>query len=92
VPRKCGSGHNNKKEEVMRKNRCMEAVIRELRQAGIDFQIEHGSKHPRICFVLNSRRQFYVVPFSTSTRNSHKDGRAGIRRMLRQQQINGAQP
>jgi hypothetical protein len=68
----------------MRRNHCLEAVTTELRQAGIDFQIEKGRKHPKVRFVLNGRNQLYVVPFSTSTRNSHKDARCGVRRLLRQ--------
>lgn len=67
----------------MRRNPCLEAVTAELRQVGIDFQIEHGSKHPKVRFVLHGRRWLYVVPFSTSTRNAHKDARAGVRRLLR---------
>jgi hypothetical protein len=76
-------GIGKPEETVMRRNHCLEAVAKELRQAGIDFQIEQGCKHPRVCFVLNGRPQLYVIPFSTSTRNSYKDARAGVRRLLR---------
>ena len=36
-----------------RKNACLQAVMGDLRQAGIDFQVERGSKHLQVRFELN---------------------------------------
>ncbi len=62
----------------------MEAVTRELRQAGVTYQIEHGGKHLKIRYTLNGRSGMYVVAVSTSDWRAHKRARAGIRRLLRQ--------
>jgi hypothetical protein len=67
----------------MRRNRCVDAVTDELRQAGIDFQIERN-KHVKIRFTLNGRNEMCVVALSASDWRAHKQARSYIRRVLRQ--------
>jgi hypothetical protein len=66
------------------RDEIVDAVTRELQLAGVDYQIEHGSKHPRIRFVLNGKSQFYVTPRYSGNWRLRTHARTGIRRVLRQ--------
>lgn len=63
---------------------CLDAVTTELRAAGVDYQVEHGGKHPQVRFALNGRSMMCTVPFSASDWRAHRNARAGVRRLLRQ--------
>jgi len=71
----------------MRKNLCLQVVTDELRQAGVDYQVEHGGKHLRVSFVLNGRAMLCTVSVSTAYWDAHRNARAGIRRIPRQAAI-----
>ena len=70
--------------KMKRKNLCLQAVTDELRQAGIDFQIEHGSKHLLVRFAVHGRPMMCTVSVSTSNWNAHLNARGNVHRLLRQ--------
>jgi len=53
------------------KNMCLDAVTDELRQAGVDYQVEHG-RHLQVRFELNGRSISCTVPLSASDSRAHR--------------------
>jgi len=59
VPRECGMAVQLKGGiDMNKRDICIEAVTQELRAAGLDYQIAHGEKHPRVTFTLNGQQRF----------------------------------
>ena len=74
----------------MRRNMCLGAVTTELREAGIDYQVERG-RHLRVRFELNGRSIACTVAVSSSDWRAHRNARSNVRRLLRQAATDGAE-
>lgn len=68
----------------MAKTTIVDVVVAEIVACGLDHEVEHGGKHPKVRFFVKGRRYTYVVPGSTSDYRSALNCRAGIRRLIRQ--------
>jgi hypothetical protein len=69
------------------RNVCIDAVTAELRAVGVTYEIAHGGKHPQVHFSINGMRRFYVVPRTPSDWRAAQNARAGVRRLLRKDQL-----
>ena len=68
----------------MSKARSREAVERELREAGVPFEVADAGKHFKILFTRQDGRKFQVVvPRTDSDRRGPLNARALARRILK---------
>jgi hypothetical protein len=69
------------------RNVCIDIVTAELDTAGIAYVIICGGKHPQIHWSVNGVRRFYVVPRTPGDWRAAQNARAGVRRLLRRDQL-----
>lgn len=63
-------------------NDIYDTLASELNSRGIDFQLEHGSKHPRLIFDLNGRTIKFTYPLSPSDSRSGLNSLAQLKRII----------
>lgn len=69
----------------MKRNECLDAVVGELRAAGIrDIEYANGGKHLQVRWQVSGRsRRVVTVPVSPSDHRAVANTRADVRRLLR---------
>jgi hypothetical protein len=71
---------------MSRRNPAMNAVITELRAAGLDYEVSGGgNRHLKIHTRINGRQQNFVVAATPSDRRAALNSRAYVRRVLRKE-------
>jgi hypothetical protein len=67
-----------------RPNELVREAIDTLTSHGFTPAISNGSKHIKVTWVDDSRRQVFVVPCTPSDYRTRANSRAALRRLLRQ--------
>jgi hypothetical protein len=66
------------------RNPCIDAVIAELRAAGIyDYEVARNHKHPQIHWGVNGSRRYLAVSATPSDSYAATKARADVRRLLK---------
>jgi hypothetical protein len=70
---------------MARRNACLDAAIKELRDRGIDYEVVRLKKHMAVRWaVIAHRPRMLTVPNNPGEWNAATNTRMTIRRMLRQ--------